>query len=332
MLGSAHLPTMAARLADMLARRRSCADRTMVLVLGGLMVMVGLAFKLSAVPFHFWAPDVFEGATAEVGRVPVGRLEGRRAGPSGPAGDRLRIRAATRPSSRRSRPRGNTWPCSIGTAGRGHLHVRQPGRLRPDEHEAAAGLFDDRARRLHDDARGRRRSLLGGDAAAARSAAGALAFYVAIYLFMNLGAFAVVAFLRNATGSEEIADYAGLIRRSPASPSACRSSCSAWSACRRWPASPPSSPSSPACSTPACWPCWPSAAEHGPESVLLPPRRQGDGVRRGGGRFRRDGDGVVDGTVLSRRDGAAGGVGHLVERTAYVGRSGCGGTVLKEWR
>ena len=31
------------------------------------MVMVGLAFKLSAVPFHFWAPDVFEGASAEVG-------------------------------------------------------------------------------------------------------------------------------------------------------------------------------------------------------------------------------------------------------------------------
>ena len=30
------------------------------------MLMVGVAFKLSAVPFHFWAPDVFEGATAEV--------------------------------------------------------------------------------------------------------------------------------------------------------------------------------------------------------------------------------------------------------------------------
>ena len=38
----------------------------MVLALGGLMVMVGLAFKLSAVPFHFWCPDVFEGASAEV--------------------------------------------------------------------------------------------------------------------------------------------------------------------------------------------------------------------------------------------------------------------------
>ena len=34
----------------------------------------------------------------------------------------------------------------------------------------------------------------------------------AIYLFMNLGAFAIVAFLRNAIHSEEIADYAGLVR------------------------------------------------------------------------------------------------------------------------
>ena len=32
---------------------------------------------------------------------------------------------------------------------------------------------------------------------------------------MNLGAFAIVAFLRNAMHSEEIADYGGLIRRSP---------------------------------------------------------------------------------------------------------------------
>ena len=32
---------------------------------------------------------------------------------------------------------------------------------------------------------------------------------------MNLAAFAIVAFLRNAMHSEEIADYAGLIRRSP---------------------------------------------------------------------------------------------------------------------
>ncbi|MCP4173414.1 MAG: hypothetical protein GY758_21870, partial [Fuerstiella sp.] len=34
--------------------------------LGVLLVMVGLAFKLSLVPFHFWCPDAFEGASSEV--------------------------------------------------------------------------------------------------------------------------------------------------------------------------------------------------------------------------------------------------------------------------
>ena len=36
-----------------------------------------------------------------------------------------------------------------------------------------------------------------------------------IYLFMNLAAFAGVAFLRNVLGSEDLHEYAGLIRRSP---------------------------------------------------------------------------------------------------------------------
>ncbi len=58
-------------------------------------------------------------------------------------------------------------------------------------------------------------SLLGTDLAAARYAVASLVVYIGIYLFMNLAAFAIVAFLRNALGSEEIADYAGLVRRSP---------------------------------------------------------------------------------------------------------------------
>ena len=58
---------MAVRLAELLAAGKLGTDGThMVLALGGLMIMVGLAFKLSAVPFHFWCPDVFEGASAEV--------------------------------------------------------------------------------------------------------------------------------------------------------------------------------------------------------------------------------------------------------------------------
>ncbi|MCA9237963.1 MAG: hypothetical protein KDA44_20965, partial [Planctomycetales bacterium] len=68
-LGSAHLPTMAQQLAEFDIAGKLASDEYMqvlVLALGGLMLGVGLAFKLSAVPFHFWCPDVFEGASAEV--------------------------------------------------------------------------------------------------------------------------------------------------------------------------------------------------------------------------------------------------------------------------
>jgi NADH-quinone oxidoreductase subunit N len=57
--------------------------------------------------------------------------------------------------------------------------------------------------------------LAGSDVAGLREAITALVFYLGVYVFMNLGAFAIVAFLRNALGSEEIADYAGLIRKAP---------------------------------------------------------------------------------------------------------------------
>ena len=64
LVGIAHLPTMAILLAEQLPTFES--GELMVLSLGGLMLGVGLAFKLSAVPFHFWCPDVFHGACAEV--------------------------------------------------------------------------------------------------------------------------------------------------------------------------------------------------------------------------------------------------------------------------
>jgi NADH-quinone oxidoreductase subunit N len=57
--------------------------------------------------------------------------------------------------------------------------------------------------------------LAGDSADGARDAIAALLFYLIAYVFMNLGAFAIVAFLRNTIGSEEIADYGGLIRSAP---------------------------------------------------------------------------------------------------------------------
>jgi NADH-quinone oxidoreductase subunit N len=45
--------------------------------------------------------------------------------------------------------------------------------------------------------------------------AGPLIYYVSAYLLMNLGAFAVVAFVRNRTGAEDVDSVRGLARRSP---------------------------------------------------------------------------------------------------------------------
>ena len=40
-------------------------------------------------------------------------------------------------------------------------------------------------------------------------------FYLIVYLIMNLGAFAVVALLRNLTHSEDLADFRGMVYRNP---------------------------------------------------------------------------------------------------------------------
>lgn len=40
----------------------NAGNLSMLCIVGILMMMVGLAFKASAAPFHFWAPDVYEGS------------------------------------------------------------------------------------------------------------------------------------------------------------------------------------------------------------------------------------------------------------------------------
>ena len=70
---------------------------------------------------------------------------------------------------------------------------------------------------------------------------------------MNFGAFAIVAFVRNARGSESIADYAGMVRRSPAVAVAMAIILFSLVVCRRWPGFRPSSPPSPPCWTPSMY-------------------------------------------------------------------------------
>mgnify|MGYP005833053117 CR=1 FL=1 len=270
-LGSLHLPTLGARLAA-LTERSAFAAHAPVLILGLLMLLVGIAFKFSAVPFHFWVPDVFEGAAAEVGaylstvskagalilliRVMAGVL-----GPD-PTVSQIPEPAqfAAGPSERAAdsaSPRSSAMRvAAISTAtadGRGALRV-QPVSLPP---AAAADGYSPSATvaRLlaaviallaavsctfgNLAAYGQRNfkrllaystiahagyMLMPVAAAAmlwrsqpdlARWALAATALYAAVYLIMNLGAFAATAFLRDAFRSETIDDFAGWVRVAP---------------------------------------------------------------------------------------------------------------------
>ncbi len=254
LLGSCHLPTMAAQLADWISAGE-LGDRTMVLVLGGLMVGVGLSFKLSAVPFHFWCPDVFEGAAAEVnaflsvaskgaalallvraclgfGSVPEQTLvpattalatASDNAGPSYVSiVDQTNADAAADSARAVSSQRYAALApvrdfmlllvavvaaitCTFGNlAAYGQTNIK---RLLAYSTIAHAGyMMMPVAAAL---------ALSSSSPSKADVVLAALPFYTGLYLFMNLGAFAVVAFLRNELRSEEIEDYAGLIRRSP---------------------------------------------------------------------------------------------------------------------
>ena len=48
------------------AARAEGAGRDLLLIFGLVFLLVGVAFKISAVPFHMWTPDVYEGAPTPV--------------------------------------------------------------------------------------------------------------------------------------------------------------------------------------------------------------------------------------------------------------------------
>jgi NADH-quinone oxidoreductase subunit N len=219
LLGTCHLPSMAAELARVVDAGTATGS-VMVLALGGLMVAVGLAFKLSAVPFHFWCPDVFEGAAAEIGgflsvaskaaavalllRVCFG-LGVSPTGLSGVAASGLADLGSTRHFMVYVVGLMAAVTCTLGNlAAYGQTNMK---RLLAYSTIAHAGYLMMAVAAAV--------ALVGVDPAAAREAVSAVAFYLGTYLFMNLGAFAIVALLRNRLRSEEIDSYAGLVRSSP---------------------------------------------------------------------------------------------------------------------
>jgi NADH-quinone oxidoreductase subunit N len=147
-------------------------------------------------PFHWWAPDVYEGApTSVTAFLSVGPKI---------AGLALLIRLMSALQS--TAP--DAWPAVVGflavaTMFTGNLlAIRQTNikRMLAYSSIAHAGY------------------LLIGVVVAWFSPVGlqALVFYAAAYLFMNLGAFAVVLIVETASGDSLIASFTGLGRRAPA--------------------------------------------------------------------------------------------------------------------
>ncbi len=208
-LGAAQLPAMAAALAEML-QSPTAAENYMILVLGGLMLAVGVAFKLSAVPFHFWTPDVFEGATAEVAAflsiaskaAALGLLVRLIVGLGySPEPEALAALAPVRTFIVVLVAVMAAVTCTFGNlAAYGQTNMK---RLLAYSTIAHAGYMMMPAAALA--------AMMGDSTTGAARAAAAIAVYAAIYLFMNLGAFAFTAFVRDRIQSESIDDYAGMV-------------------------------------------------------------------------------------------------------------------------
>lgn len=218
LLGTADMPELASRMSLLIGENAGMTDPMVATVmLGMLMVFVGLAFKLSIVPFHFWCPDAFEGASAEVaGFLSVA---------SKAAAFALLVRFCLAFAGGETESMSNVYlHLGIGlgviaavTATFGNLAAYAQTnikRLLAYSTIAHAGYMLMAVAAMV--------VILNAPTAAgfdrefeARRALEGLLYYLSVYLFMNLGAFAIVALIRNQIFSEEIEDYNGLVQETP---------------------------------------------------------------------------------------------------------------------
>jgi len=176
-----------------------------VVLMGSLFLLIGIAFKLAAFPFHFWCPDVFEGAAAEV----AGFLSVASKGAALALLARLVLgMGGLGPMD----PVPAIWPRSIGIIVPAIAFLAA---LTVTFGNFAAYSQTNLKRLLAYSTIAHAGFMMMGLTTCTREGAGAVLFYLIAYLLMNLGAFAVVAFLRNATGSEDLADFRGLVHRNP---------------------------------------------------------------------------------------------------------------------
>src|SRR5512134_2298437 len=187
-----------------IGRSLAAGKEALPLYLAAVMVTVGFGYKIAAVPFHMWSPDVYEGAP-----IPVTAFLS--VGPKA-AGFAVLVRFfytvfATPGAAEGAWTLSSTvdWTLlfsvlSAATMTVGNLVAisqKNVKRLLAYSSIAHAGY------------------MLMGFVLLTPAGIKAILFYLVVYLFMNLGAFYVVILVANGTRSEQISDYSGLGSRAP---------------------------------------------------------------------------------------------------------------------
>ena len=163
-------------------------------VLGFVFVLAALAFKISAVPFHMWTPDVYEGAptpvTALFAIVPkIAALA-------------LIIRLAFIPFA----PLSEQWSQIFWLLAMASMTVGSFAALRQDNFK----------RLLAYSSIGNMGYALIGLVAGGEAGVASMLVYLSIYMVMTSGVFAIVMYMRrNEMSCDKVSDLSGLSRNSP---------------------------------------------------------------------------------------------------------------------
>ncbi len=171
----------------------SNTDLSLGLVIALVFVVAGVAFKISAVPFHQWTPDVYEGSpTPVVAFLSVG---------SKAAGFALTIRLMV-----------TAFPL---VTEEWHFVFTALAVLSMILGNVVALTQTSMKRLLAYSSIAQAGFLMIGLIAGTDSGYASMIFYLLVYLFMNLGGFACVILFSLRTGTDQISEYAGLYQKDP---------------------------------------------------------------------------------------------------------------------
>lgn len=177
-------------------------ENRLTLYLVALFVFAGFGFKAALVPFHFWCPDVYQGAptpvTAFLSVAPKA------------AGFAVMLRFF---SSGLATPNSAAWTLAPTIEWQPILMLISVVTMTVGN--VAALTQTNMKRLLAYSSIAHAGYILMGIVALSQNGSRAILVYLLAYVFMNLGAFLVVTLIHYYDGSFELRDYAGLWRRAP---------------------------------------------------------------------------------------------------------------------